>query len=56
MWLSLLLVALVVGILIRQAAQGLFSAFLTAVLTICCAAIASISFLSISSIGFLLLS
>jgi hypothetical protein len=40
MWLSLLLVALVVGILIRQAAQGLFSAFLTTVLTICCAALA----------------
>ena len=40
MWLSLLLVALVAGILIRQAAQGLFSAFLTTVLTICCAALA----------------
>lgn len=40
MWLSLLLLALTAGILVRQAQQGLFSAFLMAVLTVCCAAAA----------------
>ncbi len=40
MWFSLLLLALTVGILLRQSQQGLFSAFLMAVLTVCCAATA----------------
>ena len=37
MWLSLLLVVLVLAIAYFQAAQGLFSALLMAVLTICAA-------------------
>ncbi|MGD2111488.1 MAG: hypothetical protein PVI86_19095 [Phycisphaerae bacterium] len=40
MFLSLLLLALTIGILVRQSQQGLFSAFLMTVLTLCCAATA----------------
>lgn len=40
MWLSLLIVALVFAITIYQAMQGLFSAIIMMVLTICCAATA----------------
>lgn len=40
MWLSLLFVALAFAITMAQGRQGLFSAFITTVLTICCAATA----------------
>lgn len=40
MWLSLILLFLIAGITIRQAMQGLFSALIMVVLTICCAAAA----------------
>ncbi len=40
MWLSLLLVALIIGISIRQATQGLFSSLIMLVLTLSCAATA----------------
>ena len=40
MWLSLLLVALIIGISIMQAKQGLFSSLIMMVLTLSCAAMA----------------
>ncbi len=39
MWLTLMIVALIAGIVIRQASQGMFSALITATLTCCCAAL-----------------
>ncbi|MCH8182019.1 MAG: hypothetical protein IID55_02430, partial [Proteobacteria bacterium] len=38
MWLTLILMALLLGITLRQSMQGFFSALILAVLSICCAA------------------
>ena len=40
MWLSLVLAGLVIAIAITQGTQGLYSAFVMTVLTVCCAAAA----------------
>lgn len=40
MWLSLICIALLIAVVVRQATEGLFSAFIMTMLTICCAAAA----------------
>ena len=40
MWLSLLLFVLIISVVVYQATQGLYSAFIMTVLTVCCAGVA----------------